>query len=346
MQPEIDPDLPLGRAEEAADWCMRLADERLTRAEQAEFDAWIADPDNKHAFDEAILMWRAVDIVADRPEMLETRSAALDDLRRMNVRRWTGVRRRRWLPAIGAIAAVMLLVASVFVYLGGDGSIYRTGVGEREIATLSDGSKLSLDASTEVEVAMARDARQITLLTGRAKFDVAKDRNRPFSVRAGNRLIVATGTSFSVELVGGEVRVQLYEGHVETYALGEPNSAPKPLSLDGGRSRAAQALAPGRELIASVELPMASVHPIDTSRALAWEVGQLNFEDEPLPSAVERMNRYSQRKLVIADERTAGLRVNGVFQAGDTAAFVEGLTELYDVHAHETEQSVTLHSER
>ena len=43
------------------------------------------------------------------------------------------------------------------------------------------------------------------LLAGRAKFDVAHDALRPFSVLARNRLTVATGTSFSVELLSRQV---------------------------------------------------------------------------------------------------------------------------------------------
>src|SRR3546814_12464145 len=39
-------------------------------------------------------------------------------------------------------------------------------------------------------------------------------RPRPFSVAAAGKIVVATGTEFSVELLGRETRVILYEGHV------------------------------------------------------------------------------------------------------------------------------------
>src|SRR3546814_14684556 len=41
-----------------------------------------------------------------------------------------------------------------------------------------------------------------------------KDPLRPFSVAAAGKIVVATGTEFSVELLGRETRVILYEGHV------------------------------------------------------------------------------------------------------------------------------------
>src|SRR3546814_13586908 len=71
---------------------------------------------------------------------------------------------------------------------------------------------------------MKEAGRQVELLAGRAKFDVAKDPQRPFTVAAGDKLVVAVGTSFSVELIDGQVRVILYEGQVE---VRDRNSAVK-----------------------------------------------------------------------------------------------------------------------
>src|SRR3546814_19363224 len=71
---------------------------------------------------------------------------------------------------------------------------------------------------------MKEAGRQVELLAGRAKFDVAKDPQRPFTVAAGDKLVVAVGTRFSVELIDGQVRVILYEGQVE---VRDRNSAVK-----------------------------------------------------------------------------------------------------------------------
>jgi transmembrane sensor len=68
-------------------------------------------------------------------------------------------------------------------------------------------------------------------------------------------------------------------------------------------------------------------------QSLSWEAGQLSFEDEPLASAVARMNRYSRTQLVVGDDATAQLRVNGVFTAGDVETFVDGVTLLNPVEA-------------
>ena len=47
------------------------------------------------------------------------------------------------------------------------------------------------------------------LLSGQARFDVAHDAARPFSVHAGGQTVVATGTAFNVDLLGPQVLVTL-----------------------------------------------------------------------------------------------------------------------------------------
>src|SRR3546814_16920388 len=89
---------------------------------------------------------------------------------------------------------------------------------------LDDDSRLSLDANTRVRVKYSRAGRQLWLEEGRARFEVAKDPLRPFSVAAAGKIVVATGTEFSVELLGREPPVILYEGHV---AVLNGRSAPR-----------------------------------------------------------------------------------------------------------------------
>src|SRR3546814_12246707 len=58
------------------------------------------------------------------------------------------------------------------------------------------------------------ERRDITLLAGRALFDVAKDPQRPFVVKAGDRTITALGTLFDVDVSPTELRATLAEGVV------------------------------------------------------------------------------------------------------------------------------------
>ncbi|MEI9850127.1 MAG: FecR domain-containing protein [Sphingomonas sp.] len=88
-------------------------------------------------------------------------------------------------------------------------------VGTIRRVTLDDGSVVTLDTGTRLEVAFTQGERRLRLLAGRARFEVAHDAGRPFIVAAGDGEVVATGTIFDVSLVGARPRVRLIQGSVE-----------------------------------------------------------------------------------------------------------------------------------
>ncbi|RZF59144.1 DUF4880 domain-containing protein [Sphingomonas populi] len=329
------------RDEQAAYWCLSLAEGALTPSDRIAFDRWLNDPENARAFEEAVDIWDAIDSVAGRPELIHLRSTALDNFRRQNRQLWSRhtASKRLW---IGTVAACLLVAVAMAILVHTPTHSYRTGLGERQLAILEDGSKLSLDADTEVDVRMERDRRDLVLVRGRAKFDVAKNPLRPFSVTAGDKVVVATGTAFSVEMVARQIHVLLYEGHVAVLDRDSHVPIPPPASPAGSRIAVDQALQPGRELVMPLGGAAGTVEKADVTQSLSWEAGQLTFDDEPLSSAVARVNRYSKERLVIGDAGTAATRVNGVFTAGDTDAFVEAVTALTPVRAYRENRDVTL----
>lgn len=328
---------PQGDAvEQASAWCLRLAEGSLSPDEQAQFDAWLErDAENALAFDDAAHAWQALEQARLEPELIAMRSSALGSFRRGNASRWQarGSFRRR-IVAMAACLLIAVMGAGLSVMFVPHA--YETGLGERRIVVLDDGSRVSLDAESRVEVRYSRDRRELWLEKGRAKFQVAREPLRPFSVNAADKVVVATGTEFSVELLASEVHVILYEGSVEVLNDQPRAGPPQPVRMAQqaeapSRVSAVKKLVPGRELIAKVSAVDARVKPADPVRSLAWESGQLAFNDESLAQAVERMNRYARTPLVIADPMAGQIRISGVFVAGDTDAFIEGVTGVFPV---------------
>jgi transmembrane sensor len=337
------------RAQLAATWAARLADGQVPEEQQAEFQAWLdADPANGAALDEIVGAWRTVEHYAASAQVMALREAALASARR-SLRR----REQAWPPRRIAWA---LMAATLLLAIVGGGTwawfsprTYETGVGERRVVALSDGSKVSLDAATVVKVSYTRENRRLWLERGRARFEVARNPLRPFSVTAADEVVVATGTAFSVELVQKQVRVVLYEGHVMLLDR-DGDGARRTVAVGAKRLPADQLLAPGRELIlpahpaaqVATVASAAMVAPSDPVRSLSWEGGQLVFEDEPLGLVIERMNRYAETPLSLGDPAAADLRISGVFRAGDTEALVQGLAAAFDVKARNGPNGVEL----
>jgi transmembrane sensor len=334
------------RLEEAGAWCVRIADGELQPRERAAFEAWLdASPENRAAFDQAVEVWRALEESSLSPSLIDIRRSALDSFQRANRSKWAHGFSRRWRMA-AALAGVLLLGAVSWGWLHYVPSVYETRAGERRTVVLSDGSRLSLDAATKVSVRYIAGRRDLRLIQGRAKFNVAKDPLRPFSVAAADKLVVATGTEFSVELLRHQMHVILYEGRVAVLRSPTAQTGPAPVRLASLTTAADQALLPGRELVATVGQPTAEVAVTDPGRTLSWEGGQLVFADEPLASAVERVNRYSGDSIAIGDPAAGATLINGVYAAGDTAAFIEGVTSVSPIGVRDVDGQKVLFSRR
>lgn len=306
------------RLQEAAAWRVRLSEDGLVNPEA--FEAWLSDPENANAWAQVQESWDFIGAIAGEPEVLAARHAALGDANRARVRT---SQNHIWLMA-ARLAAVFLLVA-----LGSWGALtwmqapsrYVADIGERRVITLNDGSRLSLDSSSEVTVKFSRTARELRLVRGQARFDVAHDVERPFSVVAGGRKIIATGTAFNIDLAGGKVIVTLIQGHVVVVRAQEfPHPAQKrPIELEAGQQFVEGPGADGK------------VSRADLQRASAWTNGQLMVDNEPLTDVVEHMNRYTATPIVLADTRTGALRISGVFNATDTTGFIDTVTNYLPV---------------
>ncbi|WP_336966564.1 FecR family protein [Sphingobium aquiterrae] len=333
------------RREEASEWCMLHAEGLLAENERHRFDQWIADPENAAAFEQATRIWQAMDLAAEWPEMIHIRTTALQSYGEANGARWRSSTARRWAWLGGTVAVLLLAFVWSYAFLTGP-EIFKTGVGERTVAMLADGTRLSLDADTQVDVVLSSKMRELTLVKGRARFDVAKDRSRPFLVFAGKRAVLATGTQFTVELIDQKVRVVLIEGHVEVLEKFKAKEEAEALRVNPRGISVKQFLQPGVELVEAADntSPGRQIAPTDIGRALSWEGGKLVFEDTDLRAAVERVNRYSATKVRLGNAGAGNVRLSGVFAQGDVAAFVEAATELGGLQARNGDGAITLYA--
>jgi transmembrane sensor len=231
--------------------------------------------------------------------------------------------------AAAALAAVVVLaVASVLLMDRGKfSSSYSTGIGEQRTVQLLDGSTVELNARSMIQVHLTEQQRDVTLLEGQALFRVAKDKQRPFVVRAGDAQVRAVGTAFDVYKKQTATVVTVVEGRVETYdAADSPGTA-------------AIVLSAGEQLTV---LPHVITKPTrtDTSIATAWVQKRLIFEETPLSDVAEEFNRYNRRPLTIDDSELEKLRISGVYSSTDPASLINFLRSQNSIQVVETEKQV------
>ena len=310
-------------SEQAAAWVIRLqADPSAIDRER--FEAWRAQGElYSQAYELAMAAWMVVGEHAAAPRLLAMRRDALERARRTSAR-WD----RR-----AVAAGLCLLILAPIAILGwyrlrsNDVLEFQTRRGEQRVIVLADGSRMSLDALSRVEVTYTPDVRGIELTAGRANFEVAKDVTRPLKVHSGPRTVTAIGTVFTVEREPREVVVTLLEGHVAVTSRDKP--------MDTMEMRPRQQL----RMMDSGQVTLRG--GLDPAQALAWREGKLIFDNESLARVVARMNNYSATPIRV--EGTASdLHISGVFKAGDTAAFVDAMQSYFALTAQRQEDAVTI----
>lgn len=308
---------------------MRL-DRESTPEELRVFDTWLNDnPRHRAAFLRLSTAWRRADILrrlaqpgeqADPDLLAPERPPANESLTEPAPaeRAPPKVRRPSWTHALAA-ALIGVVIGAAF-WMTRDvilGERYTTGVGEFHRFTLSDGSSLALNTSSKVVVRYRPNERRIRLVRGEALFDVAPNVQRPFVVIAGETVIRAVGTAFSVRLRSDDtVDVLVSEGKV---AINPPSDTL--LEANG------VAHVRGRQVMSRVELPDEIV------RRLAWTEGRLVFNGETLGTATAEFNRYNRKRLVIADPSIVTLKIGGAFKATNPDEFAAALETTTDVRA-------------
>jgi transmembrane sensor len=336
------------RLAEASAWRVALFEAELESTE--DFESWLAaDDGNALAWRQVSASWDRFGREAMEPELIIARRDVLERVRRQKERRFA--EGKRWNSPGVRIAAALIVIAilglatGLGIWQATKSDVYQTALGERRTITLADGSHISLDADTLLKVRLRPRARKIELIRGQARFEVAHDTTRPFTVHAGDKTVVATGTSFNVDLFGTDVIVTLIEGRVSVLEERRP-----PLPVIGKRPTSPVVVArltPGEQLIAPqtglirVDAPVLTlkVEKVGLDQATAWETGQLVFDNEPLSSVVRRISRYSSRPVVV-DKTVGALRLSGVFDAGDLPAFLGAVQRALPVTAETGEDGV------
>lgn len=294
-----------------------------TMAHRRAREAWLAE-DVRHrvAYDEMQRLWDHADCLRDNAEfkafMVQGRAA---------------LRRSRSSKRMLLLAAALVALAGItgVYWLRAPMAIarYVTAVGERQTDVLADGSRVTLNTNSALEVRFTRGRRDVDLQRGEVLFEVAHDASRPFVVHTGMGSVTALGTRFEVRRDAGanEAVVTLLQGSVAVK-----------------QGEAQQMLLPNEQARLS-EQGGITVRTIDPAQVDGWVDGWLRFRDATLGEVVAEANRYSVRKLSLADPALAHLRLHGNFHVGDTASIAAAVEQVLPVRVDDRGNEIVLRPE-
>ncbi|WP_279340951.1 FecR domain-containing protein [Janthinobacterium sp. 78] len=288
--------------EQAADWLMQLHSGAASAQQRLACERWRAsDPEHARAWQRAeALLGKLGGLPPELAMPALDRSRELD---RSSARR----------AALLKLAALLAVVPGAWLLMEQQGwrHDYRTATGERRDIVLADGSRISLNTATTLDVQFDGAQRLLTLRQGEIAVQTAADaQRRPFLVATAEGRLEALGTQFSVRQDDGRTLLAVRESRVRVRA----------------RSGAQHIIPAGRQ-VAFTAAAIGEPAALDGG-ALAWQRGMLLADDMRLHDFALELGRY-RPGIVRCDPRVANVRVSGAFPITDTDAALVMLVSTY-----------------
>lgn len=302
-------------ADQAAEWLTLLMSNEATDEDRRRWQQWRdADPDHERA-------WRHIEAVVGRLKTMQPQAA-----------------HKALSPYTGPDALASpdrRLVIRALLWAGGTGTLgllatrtqtwrqaaadYRTGTGEQRSVTLDDGTLVTLNTASAINVRFDGQRRQVRLVAGEVLIVTGHaaghaDDARPFIVETDEGRIRALGTRFTVRQRADHTRVSVLESAVEI----TPRDA-------AGQRRVLRA---GEETSFTRD-GMEASHAAST-QATVWARGQIIADDMRLDDFMAELGRY-RPGIVRCDPVVAGLRFSGVFPLHDTDRILSTLPDVLPV---------------
>jgi transmembrane sensor len=276
-----------------------------SEGEEAELQRWLtATTEHRAAYEKVGQLWARAGRLDGRVQRSEV------GLRSVRLR-------HIWAACAAVLVASLLVPLWHFSYNWWNGMPVHwvTQRGEPKTIVLQDGTRVLLDAGSDLVVKLGARVRRVSLIRGEALFSVVHDVSRPFEVEIGPGRIADLGTRFHVETLQGAARIAVFEGRV---GIKTPHGE---VLLTAGHS--------GGYDDAGLLLPVSEV---GDSTAL-WQQGMRRFEAAPLADVVERLMRYHSVTVVFADPQLKRLRLSGTFRITDLPLFLRTLSTALPVDA-------------
>lgn len=339
-------------AEQAADWLLILED--AGPEEHEAFADWLArSPVHVGAFLRASAVDRLAegidpehDLEIPQGPFSDTPIGAATDaqITQTPLRRNGFFREKRWAMAAGiAFAMAGLLLAAAWQRTGlGEWKHLAAAVGEQRVLELEDGSVLYLEPGSSVDLRFTGTERALQLLTGGAMFQVAHDTQRPFRVHAGNAIVQAVGTQFSVSRLREDAVVSVVEGIVQ---VSRETSLLEKLIRQPDAAGAVLRLGAGQETRVAHDGLIAAARVATADPVKNWKERRLTFLNEPLSAIADEFNRYNRTpKIRIVDAAAGELRFAAAFDAGDMDSLVLVLEGNPKLHVERGETEIVIRS--
>lgn len=300
----------------AVDWFVRLQDMPMESPERSGFEAWLmSSPLHQEAYAEVSGVWEKLDSTSQ----LEQLAGALKSKNKSSR-----------ISKIKAVSVSLSLIVTVFLgtfllYLWQSQPtmqmIASAELGHPQTEILEDGSKLTINANTQLEITYYHNKRLVKLNSGEAIFEVAKNADRPFIVESDHARVTVLGTRFAVNKLNTFVRISVDHGRVKVEKTSTDNNATtQDIVLSNGE-------------VAEVDSGLAP-HKVNrpASDAFSFERGLITFTNANMQEISETLSRYRQQPIQVKDGQQINARITAVIKSRNVEKFLVKLPDMAPVN--------------
>ncbi|MDP2889886.1 MAG: DUF4974 domain-containing protein [Bacteroidota bacterium] len=286
----------------------------LQDTDRAMIDEWRSEsPENEIIFQESKKAWEAMPLLHEMEQF-----NSFEALKKINTR-ISNQETTKWWISIQRAAAILLL--PLLIYSGyisirnislknqQEAHVVMQTISSRQgmVAQfeLADGTKVWLNSGSALQFPslFTGDLREVKL-SGEAFFEVTKNENQPFLVKAKDLNIEVLGTSFNVVSYDDEkqAEVVLVEGKVSLFS--EIDQVKKVFGT----------LNPGQRVVYLDENQQVLAEEVEVDKYIAWRDGNLIFRDDKMEDVVRRLSRWFNVEIVINDPEIKNYAYKATFR--------------------------------
>ena len=217
-------------------------------------------------------------------------------------------------------------------------SVAQTPYGKRESVSLPDGSVVTLNAHSTLEVIRWTNTQREVRLRGEAFFRVSKKTvaGQPikFVVRAGNVAVEVLGTQFDVSTRNRRVKIALSEGHIRLKILdvAQPNAEPV-RSLD---------MLPGDLVDLADEQNLTLSSRVETADYSAWVSNELVFDETPLADVARLIEENYGCTVQFADSGLASRRLTARLPDPNLDILLKAIAKAFSLSITQTNKTIRI----
>lgn len=207
--------------------------------------------------------------------------------------------------------------------------------GIKSIITLSDGTKVSLNATSRLEFPSAfKGEKRLVYLSGEAFFEVQKDPEKPFIVITNKIATTVIGTSFNIEAFpeDAQISISLVEGKVKVEAFDD----------EGQYKKTAETfLTPGEQVIYKDGQALKKQR-FDREVVTAWKDGILNFKKADFEEIIDKLEKWYGVEFKVLNQNREDIRFSGTFQNETLKNVLEAISYSQKFTYHIEGENITI----